>query len=231
MKKENSKKVKRFSGIRIAHRGLWNSDNPENSIGAFKRAIDRNVAIELDVHILNDNTLVVFHDGNTSRMTGVDINLSNTNYNDIKDLKLKNTKYNIPKFNDILELVNGRVLLDIEIKGGGNGFRVCREICKYLDNYKGDFVIKSFNPLYILWFRIYRFNYVRGLLISKSIDVNKIKIYKFLTNPDFIAIDYKRLPCKMINRLRNEGLPILIFTLKERDITNYNYDGYIYEEL
>lgn len=37
---------------------------PENSILAFKRAIDNNYLIELDVHIINDKSIVVFHDDN-----------------------------------------------------------------------------------------------------------------------------------------------------------------------
>ncbi|MDR0831933.1 MAG: hypothetical protein LBM99_03435, partial [Bacillales bacterium] len=65
----------------IAHRGLHNQNIekdknkllPENSLGAFQEAINKNYLIELDVHLLKDGTVVVFHDFNLKRMCGVDL--------------------------------------------------------------------------------------------------------------------------------------------------------------
>lgn len=239
MKKVNNKKLDYLKGVKIAHRGLWDKDNPENSIGAFKKCIERNVAIELDIHILKDGTLVVFHDGNTLRMTGKEIVLKDAIYDDIKDLKLKNTEYSIPKLSDVLELVNGQILLDIEIKGSNSNFRVCYELSRLLDQYKGMFVIKSFNPFYLFWFRINRPNYIKGLLVSKLEDKNMNNILKYLlfnmkfnwfVKPDFVVFNYRNLPNKKIDLLRDKGILIWLFTLKEDDINKYNYDGYIYEE-
>ena len=87
--------------IKIAHRGLWNEENPENSIGAFNRSIERGIPIEFDVHLLKDDTLVVFHDSNLIRMTGKNIVLKNSLYNDIKDFKLKDTDYKIPTLKEV----------------------------------------------------------------------------------------------------------------------------------
>ena len=56
----------------IAHRGVHISA-PENSISAFKEAIKKKYIIELDVHLLKDNTVVVFHDDDLSRMIGKNI--------------------------------------------------------------------------------------------------------------------------------------------------------------
>ena len=57
---------------KIAHRGSHNLNSPENSMKAFENAIKNNYAIELDVHILKDNNIVVFHDKNLERMTSID---------------------------------------------------------------------------------------------------------------------------------------------------------------
>ena len=46
----------------IAHRGFHDKNNPENSLAAFARAIEKGYAIELDVQMLSDGTVVVFHD-------------------------------------------------------------------------------------------------------------------------------------------------------------------------
>ena len=56
----------------IAHRGLHDNNSAENSLSAFKNAIEKDYAIELDVHQISDGTLVVFHDETLSRMTGKD---------------------------------------------------------------------------------------------------------------------------------------------------------------
>ena len=55
----------------IAHRGIHNNKTvPENSIKAFEKAIKRKIPIELDVHILKDNTLP-FTKSNTSFRVGI----------------------------------------------------------------------------------------------------------------------------------------------------------------
>ena len=235
------KKIECLKNIKIAHRGLWNEDYPENSIGAFLRCIEKNIPIEFDVHLLKDNTLVVFHDNNLKRMTEKNILLKDTNYEAIKNYRLKNSEYKIPTLDEVLRLVDGKVLLDIELKSDVKGFKICKEICKYLDKYDGDFIIKSFNPFYIFWFRINRPNFIRGLLVSKlsKSDMNKICKYilfkmwfNFLAKPDFIAFNHKNLPNKKIERYKDRGLPILLFTVKEKNISNfndYNY-GYLFEE-
>ena len=65
----------------IAHRGIHNNKTvPENSIKAFEKAIKRKIPIELDVHILKDNTLVVFHDDNLKRMTHIDKKIRDYTY-------------------------------------------------------------------------------------------------------------------------------------------------------
>ena len=73
----------------IAHRGIHNNLNiPENSIKAFKRALDKNIPIEIDIHLTKDNKLVVFHDKNLFRMTGVNKLIRKCNYNELKELRL-----------------------------------------------------------------------------------------------------------------------------------------------
>lgn len=226
--------------IMIAHRGLWNELFPENSLEAFDNATKNNLPIELDVHILKDNTLIVFHDDNLKRMTGKDCNVKDLTYDEIKKLYLKNTKSFIPTLKEVLDLVDGKVLLDIEIKTDVKNFKICRELCKTLDLYTGKFMIKSFNPLYIIWMRIFRPHYIRGLLVSslKKKRMNivlKKAIFKMwlypLAKPDFIAFDMSDLPNKKIEKLKKRGIPIYVWTIKD-NVNKYNeYDGIIFESI
>ena len=59
-----------LKGRLIAHRGCHDIEKnvPENSMLAFDKAVENNYIIELDVHILKDGNIVVFHDDNLKRM-------------------------------------------------------------------------------------------------------------------------------------------------------------------
>ena len=63
-----------FFNRHYAHRGLFDNqtDAPENSLAAFKKAVDAGYGIELDVQLSKDNRLVVFHDASLKRMCGVE---------------------------------------------------------------------------------------------------------------------------------------------------------------
>ena len=79
----------------IAHRGLHDKERPENSLPAFQNAIDNGYAIELDVQMIADGTLVVFHDESLSRVTNNDGYLKFLNKSDLEILTLKGSKERI----------------------------------------------------------------------------------------------------------------------------------------
>ncbi len=223
--------------INIAHRGLWNEILPENSMGAFQRCIDEGVAIELDVHLLKDGTLVVFHDDSLYRMTGVNRRLKDCTYDEIKSLPLKGTEFTIPKFRDVLSLISGKVLLDIEIKTDVKSFEICKLLAQELDRYEGDFIIKSFSPFHIAWFRFKRPAFTRGLLVSSLKDAKLPGFVKwlfhtmkfnFLAKPQFIAYDYRDLPDERISKLYEKGMPIYLWTIRDGEYQD-SFDGIIYE--
>ena len=56
----------------IAHRGYHdlNKTRWENTLSAFAAAVDKNYAIECDVHLSADGVPVVFHDHDLKRLTG-----------------------------------------------------------------------------------------------------------------------------------------------------------------
>ena len=121
----------KFENLLIAHRGIHdNIDIPENTLQAFKKAIKNNISIELDVQLTKDNVLVVFHDDNLKRMTGINKNIKDITYYELKDIKLLNTNDTIPTFSEALNIINGKVLLDIEIKDTKKIKIICNKIIK-----------------------------------------------------------------------------------------------------
>lgn len=210
----------------VAHRGYHdiNIGIPENSIPAFQRAIEKNYLIEFDLHLLKSGEVVVFHDDNLKRMTGIDASIKDKTYNDIKDLKLVNTNEHIPLFSEVLRLVNGKVPIVIELKYDTKCGLLEDKVLEILKDYKGKYAIKSFNPLTVNYLRKKAPNVIRGQLSSdfKDDKINILKkmfirsmVYNFITKPDFISYDIRALPSKKIKRLRKKKL-IMAWTIRDK---------------
>ena len=139
----------------IAHRGIYDNKKIfENSLEAFKKAIDKGYAIELDLRLTKDNKIVIFHDDKLERLTNEKGYIKDKNFIELEKIKLINNS-KIPTFKEVLDLVNGKVPLLIELKSNIKGTRLEKEVVKELKNYKGEYAIQSFNPRTILWFRIF----------------------------------------------------------------------------
>ena len=223
----------------IAHRGCFDNEKiPENSISAFKKAINKGYAIELDVHVLKDGTVVVFHDDNLKRMVGTDIKLKDLTYDELLKYKLLNTNYRVPKLDEVLALISGKVPVIIEIKFDNKVGVLEKELVKILDNYKGNFAVKSFNPLSVLWFKNNRPEYIRGLLVNdKYKNIKEYMCHKMVFNnlckPDFISCNYNFFNNKRIQKLR-EKMPVLCWTLRDKNNLNKvkdSFDNFICENI
>lgn len=79
----------------IAHRGL-SGLALENTVSAFKEAGKRTYyGIETDVRVTKDGEFIIVHDDNLSRITGQDINVSESNFEDLRALKFGDAYRNI----------------------------------------------------------------------------------------------------------------------------------------
>lgn len=199
----------------IAHRGYFDIENPENSIGAFKKAIKMNYTIELDVHLTKDKKVVVFHDDNLKRMTGLDKKIKDCTFSELEQLRLKNTSYKIPLLEEVLKLVNNKVPIIIELKYDRKTGLLEKELVKIVDNYQGDFAVKSFRFSTMLWFLYNKKDYVRGQLLKD----NTYLFMLFLTKPDFISYNIKTLPNKNITKIKKKKL-LLGWTAKTKEEYN-----------
>ena len=213
----------------VYHRGFYdNKSIPENSSLAIKKAIEYKRAVEIDLRVLKDNTVVVYHDKNLFRLTGIDKNIKDCTYDEIKDLKLLNTNEKILTLNEVLKLVDNKTPLIIELKITDLSYRLEKETLKILNNYKGDFIIESFSFATVLYFRIFKNSFIRGILFSNDHYILQ-KIASFISKPDFIAYNKKSKNIK-----RNKSIPTFIYTIKNlNDFNKYKdlYDGFIIENI
>ncbi|MFM9413644.1 glycerophosphodiester phosphodiesterase family protein [Peptococcus simiae] len=139
-----------FMSTHYAHRGIHDSpDCPENSLAAFKKAVDLGYGIELDVQESHDGKLVIHHDLDLERMTGLPGLVGSTSYAHMRDRRLKETDQRIPTLAEVLALVDGQVPLLIEVKSFLRPKRFAEELRSILRGYQGPYMIESFNPWFL----------------------------------------------------------------------------------
>jgi glycerophosphoryl diester phosphodiesterase len=225
-------------GRRFAHRGLHGNERVENSRAAFLAAIEKGDGIECDVQASLDGTVFVFHDGTLERLTDQQGTLSSLPAGSIGRILLKGTGETIPRLEEILSLIGGRVPLLIEVKAPEAYVgRLCLTVRRALEGYRGPVAVMSFNPEVGRWFGAHAPRITRGLVISEA-DKQGIRgrierhLALWRARPDFLAYDVRDLPSRFATAQRQRGLPILTWTVRgegaETVATDYA-DAPIYE--
>lgn len=208
----------------IAHRGLHDDANPENSLGAFAKSIEEGYAIELDVQQIADGTVIVFHDYTLSRATGKDGYTKNLLKSELCDYKLFNTSFCIPTLEEVLALVDGQVPLLIEIKNEGKVGELEKATLNILKKYNGEYAIQSFNPYSLEWFKINAPNVWRGQLSSyfkgenlsfiKKFVLKRMLLNKKVSCPNFISYNAQNLPNRHVKFYKK--LPLLAWCVRSQ---------------
>lgn len=191
--------------FRYAHRGLHSlPDAPENSMEAFRRAVDKGYGIELDLHLMADGQLAVIHDSSLQRTAGADVRIEDLTEADLAQYPLEGTDQTVPVFCDVLDMVDGRVPLIVELKPVNNNVEaLCREAAEVLGDYDGLYCVESFDPRVGDWFRRNRPGICRGQLSENFMKRDDGRLSKFLrffmthllinsmSKPDFVAYRFE----------------------------------------
>lgn len=234
-----------FHKIYFAHRGLHDnaSEAPENSMAAFRKAVEAGLGMELDVQVTKDGVPVIFHDFNLKRICGVEGKVVDHTYEELQAYTLCHSEERIPKLADLLEMVDGRVPLIVEIKAETSDVSGCVSIDGLLRAYQGPYCIESFNPMVLWWFRRNHGNVVRGQLSSNFRKEGEYwnvlyfamthLLFNFLTKPDFIAYNHKfsEEPGRRICRhlYRHPAAAWTIRSEKDLEALKGEYDVFIFE--
>lgn len=231
--------------VHYAHRGLHDNstDAPENSMKAFRKAVKAGYGIELDVQLSKDRVPVVFHDFTLERACGKEGKVCDYTWDELKTFKLFDSEETIPRFEDVLALVKGKVPLIVELKVEWMEIYVCTVVDELLRIYKGTYCIESFNPLVLLWYRRYHNNVIRGQLSDgflKSGEFHGVLyavlqnlLLNWMTKPDFIAYNHKyagNLSRKICHGLyRNLAVAWTIKSKKELEQAAGRFDLFIFD--
>jgi len=224
----------------IAHRGLHTLPHaPENSLAAFAAAVDAGFPIELDVRLLTDGKVAVFHDYDLARLTGAAGPLTARSANDIRALRLLGTDEPIPLLSEGLDLVAGGVPLLVEIKSDpadpSSVGPLERATLEALAGYTGAFAVQSFSPATVAYLAARAPQIVRGQLASDDrwrADADDAEHEPPL--PDFIAYHLRALPTPLSSALRARGVPLLAWTIQTPEQQRRAVevaDNYIFEAI
>jgi len=213
-----------------AHRGLHGGageggGRPENSMPAFAAALDAGYGIECDVRLSRDGIPFVFHDATLDRMTGETGPVAARMARELDRIALNHGGGALPRLSALLDLVNGRapVLIELKIDRHRDLHPLCAAVNRALGPYAGPVAVMSFHPGVARWFRTLAPQIVRGLVVT---DENRRGPLGLLArhlalraaNPDFLAYDIRDLPNPFVRALRRRGMPVLSWTVRsERD--------------
>jgi glycerophosphoryl diester phosphodiesterase len=211
--------------IKIGHRGAKGYE-PENTLISFEKAIDLKVdGIELDVHLSSDGALIVIHDETIDRTTNAKGFVNQFPSSEFK-------KYGIPTLTEVLNLVNQKCFINIELKGIGTVKPVVELITHYILkknwNYT-DFLVSSFDWKMLEEVQMLNPKIRIGVLTEESVDVALTfakKIKAFSIHPD-----YRLLTKENVALMQENGFEIYPWTVNStadiQKIKSFNVNGII----
>ncbi len=198
----------------IAHRGST-LHAPENTLLAFSNALDEGASmIELDVHLTKEGQLVVFHDNDLKRLTGVDVATIDLTQNELNTIRINET-HSIPTLESVLSLINHQTKLLIELKTHIETPELEETIVPILEAYGlGDDVLIQSSNLEALQ----QINYLnptikKGLIVSLGITRYNSQ-YDIL---DFFSVEQSSLQYPLIQDANKKQKKIFVWTINSNE--------------
>jgi glycerophosphoryl diester phosphodiesterase len=211
-----------------AHRGLHGAGAhdgvPENSLSAFKGAIERGLGIECDVQRSGDGQAMVFHDWQLDRLTGETGDVARLSAEQLGRVALTGSSEAIPSLRQVLATVAGQVPILIEIKSRREDriAALCLAVRRVLEGYTGPHAVMSFDPRVSRWYYKHSPHTVRGLVVSEGEDralpgMVRRRLALWHARPDFLAYDVRDLPSRFAAAQRARGLPVAAWTIRSAE--------------
>lgn len=203
-----------------AHRGLHSGQVPENSLQGAELAIAAGLGIECDIQRSADDQPMVFHDWELVRLTGATGAVADLSCADIQRLNYRDSQEHLAVLAQLLDLVDERVPLLIEIKSrrGYDVARSCRIVADAVAHYRGHFAVMSFDPRVARWFRRHAPHIPAGLVMREDEHGYTQKPWQrrlalWVGRPDFLAYHIQALPNPWVAQIRAGGMPVLTWTV------------------
>lgn len=204
----------------IGHRGAMGYET-ENTLLSFQKALDLFVdMIEIDVYVIKTGEVVVFHDKTLKRLASSLENIEDLTLEEVKNINLIGN-HQIPTLVEVIEFINKRVPINIELKGNKTALPTQKIIEKYQNHH---FLISSFNWDELTVFRKLN-SKIPIAVLSEQNHLNAIHVAKKLKaiaiNPWFFTLTKHE-----VEEIQSNGLQVYTYTVNEiTDIKEAIYFG------
>lgn len=200
----------------FGHRGASGYE-PENTGSSFNQAFKLGAdGVEFDIQLSLDNIPVVMHDETLERTTNGKGYVKEKTLAQLKELDAGNGE-KIPTVEEALGLINGKTLVNLELKAGRTALPIAK-IIKYYVRYKGweyaDFIVSSFNHAELKLFHKTLPSVKVGVLINANLSscfktAEEIKAFS-------INIPLKLVNGKNINKIHERSFKVFVFTVNSK---------------
>ena len=209
-----------YSPLIIGHRGA-RGHVAENTLPSMQKALDLGVdGVEIDIFKCASGELVVFHDTTLDALTDTQGYIEQFSLNSLRKVNVLGG-YQIPTLKEVLDLIDGKIFLNIELKGGQTALLTHKLLQDYFKKPESTWspdkiLISSFN-----WEELKQFYKVNSeipiAILTEDDPLDAIPIGKQLKA---VAInpDYKTLNQSIVQKLKQEGFAVYPWTVNESEV-------------
>jgi glycerophosphoryl diester phosphodiesterase len=217
--------------LKIGHRGA-NGYEPENTLISFEKAIQMGAdGIELDVHLSLDGHLVVIHDETIDRTTNGKGVVNRMTLQELKSFKINDT-YGIPTLEEVLDLVNQRCFVNIELKNQDTAGKVVQLIESYISDKnwnQAHFLVSSFDWNALQQVRFLNEDVRIGILTETDLNL-AISFARFM-KAEALHPDFQLLTNENTAKIQKKGIQVFPWTVNEMEdiqkVKTFKVDGII----
>ena len=201
----------------IGHRGACGYEH-ENTLSSFKKALELGVdAIELDVYHLESGELVIMHDSKVNRTTNGTGFVEDFTFTELRKLDAGNGQQ-VPTLHEVLDLVDARVQVNIELKGFGTAKPVAACISERIQNgwTVDHFSVSSFNHVELSTFNklmptVKIGALIDGIPLDYAAFASELNAYSVNPSAEFLSKDF-------VADAKARGLEVHVYTVNDEDL-------------
>ena len=186
----------------------------------------RNYAIECDLQISKDGEAMVFHDDTIDRLLEGVGPVRQQDASSLRQLKFKSCADRIQTLGELLDQVDAKVPLIIELKSHWDyDPELPLRVLNVIKNYRGPYALMSFDPDMIACIAERAPGIVRGITADRVTDAyyemlslkRRLSLRNFShlprTKPHFVSFDFNGLPFSPVTAIRKAGHPVISWTI------------------
>lgn len=186
-------------------------------MAAFRAAIEADVGIECDLRLSRDGFAMVFHDESLERLCGQSVLTRSLYAAALMQMPLAGSDQRIPWLGELLQLVDGRVPLLLELKSEPGVELLCAAVACDLRRYRGPCAVMSFDARVGRWFAEHMPDVRRGIVIGADESPLERWFKLRISRAQLAAVETDLVETPWAQTLRLSGMPLLTWTVRSAE--------------